>query len=53
MPGKVRELDALLDAWSAEQATPLWPSVIETPILVDKINDAEYVPGDEYIYWPN
>ena len=53
MSDKANELETLLDAWHAEQAEPLWPSVAETPILVDKTNDMEYVPGDEYIYWPN
>ena len=53
MSGKADELEALLDAWDGEQAAPLWPSVAETPILVDKTNDMQYVPGDEYIYWPN
>ena len=53
LSAKADELETLLDTWNAEQAVPLWPSVAEAPILVDKTNDMEYVPGDEYIYWPN
>lgn len=29
MADKAEELDATLDAWNAEQAAPLWPSVVE------------------------
>ncbi|MBD3647360.1 MAG: sulfatase-like hydrolase/transferase [Pseudomonadales bacterium] len=53
MPGKVAELQALLDAHNAEQAEPLWPSVLNAPQLIDKHGGQEYKEGDEYIYWPN
>jgi uncharacterized sulfatase len=52
-PRKVGELTALLDAHNAEQAEPMWPSVIESPQLVDKHGGEPYEEGDEYIYWPN
>lgn len=52
-PQKVAELEALLAAHNAEQAEPLWPSVLDFPQLVDKHGGQEYVAGDEYIYWPN
>ncbi|HBK19650.1 MAG: sulfatase [OM182 bacterium] len=52
-PDKVQALKALLAAHNAEQAEPLWPSVINAPIRVDKVGDQPYVEGDEYIYWPN
>lgn len=52
-PAKVAELEALLAAHNAEQASPLWPSVIESPQLIDKHHVLPYLPGDEYIYWPN
>ncbi|MEQ8859039.1 MAG: sulfatase-like hydrolase/transferase [Pseudomonadales bacterium] len=52
-PAKVRELEALLTAHNAEQAEPLWPSVLNSPQLIDKHGGQPYVEGDEYIYWPN
>ena len=52
-PDRVAELEVLLAAHSAQQAEPLWPSVIEGPQLIDKNGTEPYEPGDEYIYWPN
>jgi len=52
-PDKVRELTALLETHNAEQAEPLWPSVIEGPILIDKTSADRMLETDEYIYWPN
>jgi arylsulfatase A-like enzyme len=52
-PERVVELEALLDAHNAEQAEPLWPSVIASPQLIDKHGGQPYEDGDEYIYWPN
>ncbi len=52
-PGKLAELEALLTVHNAEQADPLWPSVLDAPQLIDKHGGQEYEPGDEYIYWPN
>ena len=49
----VVRLQALLDAHNAEQAKPAWPSVIESPQLIDKTGGQPYVEGDEYTYWPN
>ena len=53
MPDKVAELQSLLDDHNAAQAEPLWPSVLDGPQLIDKTEAEDYVPGDEYIYWPN
>jgi uncharacterized sulfatase len=50
---RVAQLEALLDAHNAEQAQPLWPSVLEAPQLVDKHGGQPYEPGDTYVYWPN
>ena len=52
-PEIVAQLQALLDAHNAEQAAPMWPSVIESPQLIDKTGAEPYAPGDDYIYWPN
>lgn len=52
-PGKVATLEALLAAHNAEQAKPLWPSIVQSPQLIDKTGGQPYEEGDEYIYWPN
>ena len=31
----------------------MWPSVIESPQLIDKTGADPYAQGDDYIYWPN
>jgi len=49
----VAQLQSLLDAHNAEQAPPMWPSVIESPQLIDKTGAQPYVEGDDYTYWPN
>ncbi len=53
VPDKVAELEGLLNAHNAQQAAPLWPSVLDSPQLIDKHGGEPYVEGDEYIYWPN
>ena len=53
MPNLVASMAARLDAHNAEQAAPLWPSVIDSPQLIDKHHLMPYEEGDEYIYWPN
>ncbi len=52
-PARLETLEALLDAHNAEQAEPMWPSVIQSPQLIDKHGGQPYEEGDEYIYWPN
>lgn len=52
-PQQLATLEALLAAHNAEQADPLWPSVLNAPQLIDKHGGQAYEEGDEYIYWPN
>ena len=52
-PTQVAALQALLDQHNAEQAEPMWPSIVNAPQLIDKTEAEPYVEGDEYIYWPN
>lgn len=52
-PAQAAALLALLDDHNAAQRDPLWPSVIDSPQLVDKTEAEPYAPGDEYVYWPN
>jgi arylsulfatase A-like enzyme len=53
MSGKVAELQALLDAHNAEQVEPIWPSVLQDYVTIDKTDEEFLLPEDEYIYWPN
>ena len=52
-PTKVSQLEKLLALHNSEQAEPLWPSVLDSPMLIDKHGGQDYEEGDEYIYWPN
>jgi|TARA_Y100000310_G_scaffold338665_1_gene429022 uncharacterized sulfatase len=52
-PEQLALLEGLLAAHNAEQADPLWPSVLNSPQLIDKHGGQEFEEGDEYIYWPN
>jgi len=52
-PAKLAELELLLARHNAEQAKPMWPSIIDSPQQIDKTSDQPFEEGDEYIYWPN
>lgn len=52
-PERVKRLTALLEAHNLEQAEPRWPSVLDSPQLIDKTGVELYAPDDEYVYWPN
>ena len=52
-PARVAALRQLLAEHNAEQTEPLWPSVAEMPINIDKTLAVPDAPDDEYIYWPN
>ncbi len=52
-PDKVAELEALLQTHNAGQSAPLWPSVLEIPVLIDKTEKEPHKPGDAHSYWPN
>lgn len=50
---KMDEMTELLVTENARQVGSQWPSLSETPLLVDKVLGDTYVSGDEYIYWSN
>ena len=52
-PEQVNLLDNLLDNHNSEQIESMWPSVMNSRILIDKHFGEDYEHGDEYIYWPN
>jgi arylsulfatase A-like enzyme len=52
-PEKITQLLALLETHNSELPEPMWPSVVEMPVSIDKpLGQPEY-PQDEHIYWPN
>jgi arylsulfatase A-like enzyme len=52
-PQKVAQLQAMLDAHSAQMPPPLWESYLEGPIFIDKTLDQKKTAEDEYTYWVN
>ncbi|MEP3694259.1 MAG: sulfatase [Parasphingorhabdus sp.] len=52
-PKKLAELRALLDAHHKNRTPPLYPSVTDMPVMIDKTLAEQFEPGDEYVYSPN
>ena len=52
-PERVAELMGLLAKHNAQQAQPLWPSSVTSPINIDKTLLDPDAPDDEFIYWFN
>ena len=52
-PGLQAELRAALAAHGDEQAAPLWPSMLSSPVNVDRALGEPDRAGDTYAYWSN
>ena len=52
-PARVKELLAQLAEFNSQQKAPLWPSLVEAPILIDKPLNRPQTIDDEFIYWSN
>lgn len=52
-PARVRTMLAMLKAQDAESAKPIWPSLLQGPVFIDKPGGAKQKAGDEYILWDN
>jgi arylsulfatase A-like enzyme len=52
-PARVAELQAMLAAHDATQVAPAWPSLIRSPIPIDRPLGVKSSPNDAYIYWWN
>ena len=52
-PARVKALLKLIAEQDARSVKPLWPSLIEGPIMVDHPSGVPQKPGDEYILWDN
>jgi hypothetical protein len=44
---------ALLEAHKLSSRKPLYPSVLEVPVAVDKPLSQPFGEGDDYVYWAN
>jgi arylsulfatase A-like enzyme len=53
MPDKVAELQKELTAIDAQQAKPLWPTLLEAPVRIDRPLGSPVGKDDEFIYWAN
>lgn len=52
-PEKLAELMQKLETLDAQQAKPLWPSLQEGAIALDRPLGTPEVDGEDYIYWSN
>jgi len=52
-PDKLAELQALLQAHHRGRTPPLYPSVTDTPVMIDKTLAEQFEPGDEFVYVAN
>jgi uncharacterized sulfatase len=52
-PARVEAMRRALEVHDREQAAPLWPSVLEAPVPVDKTLADPEAADDAYVYWPN
>ena len=52
-PARVKELLAQLAEFNSQQKAPLWPSLVEAPILIDKPLNRPQTADDEFTSWSN
>jgi arylsulfatase A-like enzyme len=52
-PDRVKSVMAVLNGIDKQQAKPLWPSLLEGPIYIDKPLSYPIGPNDEFVYWAN
>lgn len=50
---KLNELEKILNKKLSEQVKPIWPSLLDWPIFIDKTLDETVNNNDEYIFWAN
>jgi arylsulfatase A-like enzyme len=52
-PAKVEELARDLARHEAAQVKPLWPTLISSPVAIDRPLGLPGKPGEDYVYWDN
>ena len=50
---KLNQLELILSNKLSEQVKPIWPSLLDWPIFIDKTLDKKVNKTDEYIFWAN
>ena len=53
LPQQRDALVSRLRAFDQAQAKPLWPSLLEAPVPVDRTLNSPAVPAEDYVYWSN
>lgn len=52
-PARTKAMLALLKAQDAQSVKPMWPSLLQGPVLIDKPGGVKQQAGDDYILWDN
>ncbi len=52
-PLRLAGMEAQLQRFNAAQAKPLWPSLLEAPVIIDHSLNKPKLPTDDYVYWSN
>ncbi|ABS62752.1 sulfatase [Parvibaculum lavamentivorans DS-1] len=53
-PEKLSEMMEMLAKVDGEQSAPVWPALIEAPIMIDRpLGGAPRGPEDEFVFWAN
>lgn len=52
-PGKLKELQSLIDRHWQTATSPLYPHAMEWPVRIDKTNTEPFERTDEYVTWAN
>jgi arylsulfatase A-like enzyme len=52
-PQRLADMKKRLATLNAQQIKPLWPSLAEAPIYIDKTLKQPAKPGEAYVYYPN
>ena len=50
---RLQQMRVRLDRINAEQSKPLWPSLIDVMVPIDRTLDAPASEDEEYVYWSN
>ncbi|MBB3892193.1 arylsulfatase A-like enzyme [Phenylobacterium haematophilum] len=52
-PERVKALKELIARQDAQSVKPIWPSLLQGPVFIDKPGGVPQKAGDEYILWDN
>jgi arylsulfatase A-like enzyme len=52
-PARVKAMLAMLKAEDGQMVKPIWPSLLQGPIAIDRPGGVKPIPGEDYILWDN